>query len=95
VVETRKFLGRRMESTMEVTEHEPPHRFTVRVGSGPVPFTARNTLSEADGSTRVTTLVEGEPGGFFRLAEPLVARALEREVRNNLATLKDVLEQRG
>jgi hypothetical protein len=40
-------------------------------------------------------VVEGEPGGFFRLAEPLVVRAVERELRNNLATLKDVLEARA
>ncbi len=95
VVETRKFLGRRMESTMEVAEYEPPRRFAVKVGSGPVPFTATNSLSEADGGTRIDAVIEAEPGGFFRLAEPLVVRAVERELRNNLATLKDVLEARG
>ena len=95
VRETRKFLGRRIESTMEVAEHEPPRRFVIRVGSGPVPFTASNSLSEANGGTRIDATVEGEPGGFFRLAEPLVVRALEREMKNNLATLKDVLEARA
>jgi uncharacterized protein YndB with AHSA1/START domain len=94
VLETRKFLGRRMESTMEVTEYEPPARFVIRVDSGPVPFTATNVLSEADGGTRIDAVIEGEPGGFFRLAEPLVVRAVERELRNNLATLKDLLEGR-
>ncbi len=95
VLERRKFLGRRLESTMEVVEYELPRRFAIKVGSGPVPFTATNSLSEADGGTRIEAVIEGEPGGFFRLAEPLVVRALGREMRNNLATLKDVLEERG
>lgn len=95
IVETRKFLGRRIESTMEVAEHEPPRQFVLKVGSGPVPFTATNSLREADGGTRIDAVIEGEPGGFFRVAEPLVVRAVERELRTNLATLKDVLEARG
>jgi uncharacterized protein YndB with AHSA1/START domain len=95
VIETRKLLGRRMESTMEVVEHEPPRRFVIRVSSGPVPFTVTNVLSEADGGTRLDATVEGEPGRFFRLAEPLVARAVERELHNNLATFKDVMESRA
>lgn len=94
-VETRKFLGRRMESTMEVLEYEPPRRFTIKASSGPVPFQVTSDLSEEDGGTLVRSVVEGEPGGFFRLAEPLVVRAVERELRNNLATLKDVLESRA
>jgi uncharacterized protein YndB with AHSA1/START domain len=94
-VETRKFLGRRMESTMEVLEYEPPRRFTIKTSAGPVPFQVTSDLSEEDGGTLVRSVVEGEPGGFFRLAEPLVVRAVERELRNNLATLKDVLEARA
>lgn len=95
IVERRKFLGRRMDSTVEVAEYEPPRRFAIKVTSGPVPFTATNVLSETDGATRIDTVIEGEPGGFFRLAEPLVARGVQRELRNNLETLKDVLEARG
>jgi uncharacterized protein YndB with AHSA1/START domain len=92
VREKRKFLGRRMESTMEVLEYEPPRRFKIKASSGPVPFEVTNTLSAAGGATRIDAVLEGEPGGFFRLAEPLVARAVARELRNNLETLKDVLE---
>ena len=32
-----KFLGRRIDTTMEVTENEPPRRQCVRVTSGPIP----------------------------------------------------------
>ena len=43
---------------------------------------------------RLTRVVEGEPGGFFKLADPLIERALERQVRANLATLNDLPEAR-
>ena len=95
VVETRKFLGRRIESTMEVLEYEPPTRFVIATRSGPVPFTVTNVLSAENGATRVEATLEGEPGAFFRLAEPLVGRAAEREIRSTFATLKDVMEERG
>ncbi len=95
VIETRKFLGRRLESSMEVAEYEPPRRFAIQASSGPVPFKATNSLSEVDGGTRIDAVIEGEPGGFFRVAEPLVVRAVERELRSNLATIKDLLEARG
>ena len=34
-------------------------------------------------------------GGFFRLAEPLVGRAMRRQTEADMATLKDVLEAGG
>ena len=92
VIEERKFLGRRMKSTMQVLEHEFPHRFRIKTSSGPVQFEVTNTLSTAERGTHISAVLEGEPGGFFRVAEPLVARAVARELRNNLETLKDVLE---
>jgi hypothetical protein len=38
--------------------------------------------------------VEGEPAGFFKLADPLIERTLERQIRADLETLKDLLEAR-
>jgi hypothetical protein len=37
---------------------------------------------------------EGEPGGFFKLAEPLVARQAERQFKGDFETLKELLEAR-
>ena len=44
------------------------------------------------GSTRFTQNFEAEVGGFFRLAEPLVGRAIRRQIEADMATLKDLLE---
>ena len=40
-------------------------------------------------------VARGEPGGFFRVAEPLFERVLERQVRADLETVKDLLEARS
>ncbi len=92
-----KFLGRRIETTLEVTEHEPPRKQCVRVTSGPIPAVGCYLLEPADGGggTRFTQTLEAEAGGFFRLAEPLVARAYGRQLQSDMATLKDLLEARA
>lgn len=94
LVELRKFLGRKVESVVEVTGYEPPYRYTIEVQSGPIPFEISNVLSDAEGGTRIDAVVEGEPGKFFGLVEWRVVKAVERELWNSLATLKDILEAR-
>jgi uncharacterized protein YndB with AHSA1/START domain len=93
--EVRKFLGRKMESTIRIEEYEPPRKFGLQVTSGPVPFHVQQTVEPADEGSRVSVVMEGEPGGFFKLAEALVERAVRRELEGNFATLKDILESRG
>ena len=92
--ELRKFLGRRMESTMRIEAFEPPRRFALQVTSGPVPFHVEQTVEPEGTGSLVSVTIEGEPGGFFKLADPLVERAVRRELEGNLATLKDILETR-
>ena len=92
--EVRKFLGRRMESTMKIEAFEPPRRFALQVTSGPVPFHVEQTVEPEGTGSLVSVTIEGEPGGFFKLAEPLVERAVRRELEGNFATLKDILEAR-
>jgi hypothetical protein len=50
---TSKFLGRRIESTYEVTENEPPHRQCVKITSGPIPGTGCYLFESADGGSTV------------------------------------------
>jgi uncharacterized protein YndB with AHSA1/START domain len=70
VKEVRKFLGRHMESELEVAEYEPDRRLVLKTLTGPVPLTAEHTFGPLNGGTRLVFHGEGEPGGFFRLAEP-------------------------
>ena len=91
-----KFLGRRYEQPFELTANEPNRRYTHRAAGGPIPsqewtYTYEEVSSER---TRLTRTVEGEPGGFFRLADPLFERVLKRQVKHDLETLKDLVEAR-
>ena len=91
-----KFLGRRFETTFARIGIEPNLRYTDRAAGEPVPDQAWTyTFEEVPTGTRVTRAVEGEPGGFFKIADPLIERALKRQVRADLETLKDLLEARG
>jgi carbon monoxide dehydrogenase subunit G len=90
--EVRKLLGRRIESTVDVTEFEPDRLFGGRVRAGPIPWEFRYTFEAAGASTRVDFHMEGEPGGFFRLAEPLVVRTVEKQLQSDFSTLKELVE---
>jgi ligand-binding SRPBCC domain-containing protein len=88
-----KFLGRTFETPYERTSYVPNQRFTERATGGPVPNQDWTyTFEEVPGGTRLTRAVEGEPGSFFKLADPLIERVLRRQVRADLETLKDLLE---
>lgn len=87
-----QLLGRRMESAHEVTEYEPNSKLAFKVTSGPVPMKAETSFESVARGTKVTIHAEVEPGGFFRLAEPIFARTAQRQYETNLATLKDLLE---
>lgn len=70
--EVRQFLGRRIESTYELTEYEANRKWGLKTTSGPIPVEATVTFESVEGGTKATMVAEAEVGGFFRLAEPLV-----------------------
>jgi uncharacterized protein YndB with AHSA1/START domain len=89
-----KFLGRRFETSFEVASYDPPRRCSNRSTGGPIhPQEWTRTFEEtAGGGTHLTQVVEGEPGGFFRLAGPLLERAGRRQFKTDLENLKELLE---
>ena len=87
-----QFLGKRLESTFEITEYEPNRRVSIKSTSGPIPLTGSTIFEEVEGGTKVSFEAEGDVGGLFKLAEPIVARTAQRQFEGNFLTLKDVLE---
>jgi len=90
-----KFLGKRIEIAMEVTEFEPNRKYGWESKSGPFPVRGVTTFQDIDGGTRVDTTVEAEIGGFFNLAEPLVVGMGKRQYQGDLQTLKDLMEAKA
>ncbi len=90
--EVFRFLGRRIESTFELVEYEPNRQVTYRTVAGPIPMTGTQTYEPVEGGTKLTFSGEGEAGGFFKLAEPVVAQMVRRQNQTGLENLKDLLE---
>ncbi len=88
-------LGRRMDTSGEVVAFDPPHRYAWKATSGPFPMSGETHCETVDGGTRVTDRIEAEPGGFFKLAEGLLARQMQGQVVGDLGKLKSVLEAGG
>lgn len=90
--EVFRFLGRRIESSFEVVDYEPNRRVTYRTVAGPIPMAGTQTYEPVDGGTKLTISGEGEAGGFFKLAERVVAQMTRRQFQTGLDNLKDLLE---
>ena len=93
-VDVVQFLGRRLEIASELTEFEPLRTVGFKSTSGPIPLEGRYAFEPDGAGTKVTFTMQGEVGGFFKLAEPIVTRSTQRQWETNLANLKDLLEQR-
>jgi uncharacterized protein YndB with AHSA1/START domain len=91
--EVRKFLGREMRSVLEVTAFEPCSKWAARIVKGPVPYEVTVRLDPQEGGTRLTTSVEGEPTGFFKMAEGMFTSQLEKSIEQDTDRLKRLMEE--
>jgi carbon monoxide dehydrogenase subunit G len=90
--EVRSFLGKRAESTLEVTAAEPGREFSLRTIAGPVQVSIRHLLEPAGDGTRVSVEAEADAGKLVGLGGPLLRKAAERRARGDFERLKRVLE---
>jgi carbon monoxide dehydrogenase subunit G len=67
-----RFLGQRIESTFEVLEYEPNRMIRFHSTSGTFPIRIMRAVEPAGNGTKVTAVIEGDPGGLLKLAAPLV-----------------------
>lgn len=86
------FLGRRIEYVLEVVEHEPEALMAMRSVRSPFPMAVTYRFEEAEGGTLAHLRVEGEAGGFFSLASPLMALMVKRNISRDIEALKAALE---
>jgi uncharacterized protein YndB with AHSA1/START domain len=90
--EVRSMMGRRATSTMEVTEYDPPKRFSLRTVEGPITYTVDHALEAVDGGTRVTFTGRGETNRVPRLMLGTVRKTIQRQFVKDLETFKRRLE---
>jgi uncharacterized membrane protein len=91
------FLGRRLAYTYEIVDLVPGERLVMRTAEGPFPMeTTYGWQPVGQGRTRMTLRNRGTPSGFARVGGPVMAAAMRRANRADLANLKRILEaQRG
>ena len=87
------FLGKRIETSFEVTEHEPGSLVTIRSLPGSsFPLTVERRVEPAGTGSLVTETVHSDPSGFYRLAGPLLAWMVRRNIKRDYGALRRLLE---
>lgn len=94
VERTASFIGRSFDYTLEVVEQLPGERLAMKSVAGPFPMDVAYELEDADEGTLMRIRVSGEAGRFYRIAGPLLARGVRRNLRRDLQRLADVLTTR-
>ena len=87
-----QMLGREFDVTTEITTWDPPNKITNKTLDGPVQFEATTRYDSKGSGTQVTLNVTAEVGGFFKLAEGLVAKQAQKQFETNYSALKLLLE---
>lgn len=93
--EVMKFMGRKLVTTVEITEYVPNKVSSIKTTSGPIPFELRGIFEPVEGGTRVTMQIEGKIGGFFKVAESVVMKLAKKQMVEQFETLKKLLEDQA
>ena len=86
------FLGRDLDINSTVNVFEPGQKFGFSIDK-PFPAQVIFTVEPQAGGTKVTMNGELEPGGFFKVAGPLLSRSLKGTMEKDLQSLKAILEK--
>ena len=82
-----------MESTAEITAWDPPNLYGQKSIDSPFPFEFTMKLEPKENGTDLTMSGSAEPGGFFKLAEGLLRKQLEKQFSTDLKGLKLAMEK--
>jgi len=85
-------LGHRSQSTYEVTEYKPNSKYGFRSLSGPLQSFTTYTFNPAKGYTRVDISMQANVINMVDLNENILQKKMKRQLKDNLAMLKNILE---
>ena len=90
-----RFLGRRLAYTYEIGTFVPGEHLVMATQQGPFPLETTYAWTDAPGGgTRMSLRDRGRPSGFGRISAPIMAAAIRRANRKDLARLKQIVESR-
>ncbi|MGD8406184.1 MAG: hypothetical protein PVJ21_21180 [Anaerolineales bacterium] len=88
------FMGRRIQSNFEVTEFEADKSYGFETISGPIQLQTSYSFEAIENGTNLMVSSMINPGGFFKLVDPIVKSLAIKQFKENLTTLKGILETR-
>ncbi|MCD2441827.1 SRPBCC family protein [Agromyces sp. SYSU K20354] len=91
----RRVAGRRIEARNRYTKYEPSRLIAFEIADGGITGHVEYRLEPHAGGTLVTCVMEFTTRGLNRIAEPLMRRAIEREVRDGDRRLAELLESKA
>ncbi|UCD99040.1 MAG: SRPBCC family protein [Chloroflexota bacterium] len=91
-IEVRKIMGREMETLLEITGLETNQLYSAKTLSGPIPYQVQVIFETVEGFTRMTTKVQGEARGVYKMAEGTIANQIEKSLQESGERLKGILE---
>ena len=90
-----RFLGRRLAYTYEIGTFVPGEQLVMATQQGPFPMETTYAWTDTPGGgTRMSLRNRGRPSGFGRISAPIMAAAIRRANRKDLARLKQIVESR-
>lgn len=92
-----RFLGKEVRTNFEVTKLDAGRRITISSLPGSsFPITITRTVEPIDDHRcRVRETAEGDAGGFYRLADPVMRPLVRRNITRAYRRLKHLLETRS
>jgi hypothetical protein len=85
-------MGRRNQGLFEVTEYEPNTKYSFKSVAGPLHLQTSYSFEDSKGSTKINITTQAQAANFFEMNERLLERRMKKELKENLAALKDLLE---
>jgi hypothetical protein len=87
------FMGRRIESTFEVTEYEPTRKYGFKSHSGPMDLRTLYTFETENGATKINVSTTASGVNLSPQADGgVLEKHMKKQLKENLALLKKILE---
>lgn len=86
------FLGKRLKTEGEIDGYDYPNSYHWTAINSPFPLSGGVKCEPVENGTRVTQYSDSEPGGFFKLARPLLRRNALRTYPETLRRMKAYIE---
>ncbi|MFH1185670.1 MAG: SRPBCC family protein [Chloroflexota bacterium] len=87
-------MGRRLEGTFEITEHEAHRRYGFKSLSGPLHLHTMYKLEFSDGGTWVDISTQATAANMIQAEEHTIQKYMQKQLTEDLTKLKAVLESR-